>query len=189
MTLPACRVSSVSKTLPRQVDSEASGTVQDVDLYKTTNDLRVKGKTAMLSSLMETVIVKRWTGVLGGGKLENDAVEQKNETFKARTEIGSTPKTEFRSLLNQINRVVIINKGFDILGWLVYEKIQMFRLSLVPCLASRVNEPAPVDDVVDLDFMLEQEADRFMKEEMANSELVSHDDGIKINDSDIAPRH
>ncbi|KAI9910257.1 hypothetical protein PsorP6_010574 [Peronosclerospora sorghi] len=53
----------------------------------------------------------------------------------------------------------------------------------------RVNEPAPVDDVVDLDFMLEQEADRFMKEEMANSELVSHDDGIEINDSDIATRH
>ncbi|KAI9919346.1 hypothetical protein PsorP6_017563 [Peronosclerospora sorghi] len=52
-----------------------------------------------------------------------------------------------------------------------------------------VNEPAPVDDVVDLDFMLEQEADRFMKEEIANSELVSHDDGIKINDSDIATRH
>ncbi|KAI9919701.1 hypothetical protein PsorP6_017308 [Peronosclerospora sorghi] len=53
----------------------------------------------------------------------------------------------------------------------------------------RVNDPAPVEDVVDLDFMLEQEADRFMKEEMANSELVSHDDGIEINDSDIATRH
>ncbi|KAI9912594.1 hypothetical protein PsorP6_005373 [Peronosclerospora sorghi] len=39
----------------------------------------------------------------------------------------------------------------------------------------RVNG-APVDDVVYLDFMLEQEADRFMKEELANSELVSHDD-------------
>ncbi|KAI9920879.1 hypothetical protein PsorP6_002400 [Peronosclerospora sorghi] len=36
----------------------------------------------------------------------------------------------------------------------------------------RVNEPAPVDDVVDLDFMLKQEADRFMKEEIANSELL-----------------
>ncbi|KAI9911278.1 hypothetical protein PsorP6_008823 [Peronosclerospora sorghi] len=53
----------------------------------------------------------------------------------------------------------------------------------------RVNEPAPVDDVVDLDFMLEKESDRFMKEEMANSELVSHDDGIEVNDSDIATRH
>ncbi|KAI9922718.1 hypothetical protein PsorP6_001480 [Peronosclerospora sorghi] len=52
----------------------------------------------------------------------------------------------------------------------------------------RVNKPAPVDDVVDLYFMLEQEADRFMKEEMANSELVLHDNGIKINDSDIATR-
>ncbi|KAI9916034.1 hypothetical protein PsorP6_007732 [Peronosclerospora sorghi] len=56
-------------------------------------------------------------------------------------------------------------------------------------LRQRVNEPAPVDDVVDLDFMLEQEADRFMKEEMANSELVSHDDVIEINDSDIATRY
>ncbi|KAI9905293.1 hypothetical protein PsorP6_013525 [Peronosclerospora sorghi] len=36
----------------------------------------------------------------------------------------------------------------------------------------RVNEPAPVDDVVDLDFMLEQEADRFMKEEIANRKLA-----------------
>ncbi|KAI9915783.1 hypothetical protein PsorP6_007918 [Peronosclerospora sorghi] len=53
----------------------------------------------------------------------------------------------------------------------------------------RVSDPAPVDGVVDLDFMLEQEADRFRKEEIANSELVSHDDGIKINDSDIATRH
>ncbi|KAI9920761.1 hypothetical protein PsorP6_000780 [Peronosclerospora sorghi] len=53
----------------------------------------------------------------------------------------------------------------------------------------RVNEPALVDDVVDLNFMVEEEADRFMKEEMANSELVSHDDGIEINDSDIATRH
>ncbi|KAI9922059.1 hypothetical protein PsorP6_000997 [Peronosclerospora sorghi] len=32
----------------------------------------------------------------------------------------------------------------------------------------RVNEPEPVDDVVDLDFMLDQESNRFMKEEMAN---------------------
>ncbi|KAI9914044.1 hypothetical protein PsorP6_005085 [Peronosclerospora sorghi] len=53
----------------------------------------------------------------------------------------------------------------------------------------RVSEPAPVDDVVYLDFMLEQESDGFMKEEMANSELVSQDDGIEINDSDIATGH
>ncbi|CAH0522311.1 unnamed protein product [Peronospora belbahrii] len=51
----------------------------------------------------------------------------------------------------------------------------------------RVNEPtlALMDEDAEMDVMLEQEAERFVKEEMEQHESVSNDDGVEIHDCDV----
>ncbi|KAG6611550.1 zinc finger protein [Phytophthora cinnamomi] len=49
----------------------------------------------------------------------------------------------------------------------------------------RVDEPASADEDAELDSMLEQEADRFVKEEMEKRQAESTDDGIEIDDRDV----
>lgn len=49
----------------------------------------------------------------------------------------------------------------------------------------RVHEPASVDEDAELDNMLEEEADRFVKEEMEKRHVASSDDGIEIDDRDV----
>ncbi|KAE9349183.1 hypothetical protein PF008_g7022 [Phytophthora fragariae] len=49
----------------------------------------------------------------------------------------------------------------------------------------RVDEPASVDEDTELESMLEEEADRFVKEEMEKRQSASTDDGIEIDDRDV----
>ncbi|CAI5701120.1 hypothetical protein KXD40_004290 [Peronospora effusa] len=51
----------------------------------------------------------------------------------------------------------------------------------------RVNEPSltSVDEDVDMDLMLEEEAERFVKEEMEQRRSVSNDDSVEIQDRDV----
>lgn len=49
----------------------------------------------------------------------------------------------------------------------------------------RVEEPTSTNDEAELDHMLEQEADRFVKEEMEKRAIAAHDETVEIDDRDV----